>query len=150
MSGGVVQFSMSGIPRGQGRPRATVRKGGFASVYKDSKSRQYELSIAKIAKIAMAGRPPLTGALSASFRFRLQIPKSMPKWLQAKVLAGEEAYLGAFDTSNMIKAVEDAMNKVVFKDDKQIVRLFATKVAAANPGVDVRIEPLIPQDGAAA
>lgn len=143
----VITFSMSGNPRGQGRPRATARHG-FATVYKDSKSRAYERSIAKIARSVMGAREPLRGPLSVSMRFRLSPPKSMPKWLRTRVLAGEEAYLGAFDTSNMVKAIEDAMNKVVFDDDKQIVRLFATKVASERPGVDVRVEALTPQEQA--
>jgi len=135
----VITFSAAGDPRGQGRPRATVRKG-FASVYKDGKSRAYENSIAAIARAVMGARPPLTGALSVSMRFRIMPPASMSKRLRTRVLAGEVAYFGAFDTSNMVKAVEDAMNRVVFVDDKQIVRLFATKVAHERPGVDVRVE----------
>ena len=34
-----------------------------------------------------------------------------------------------------------------FADDKQITRLFLTKVAAERPGVDVRIEAFEPQEG---
>jgi hypothetical protein len=56
------------------------------------------------------------------------------------VLAGEQPFFGRCDLSNMVKAVEDAMNKVVFVDDRQITRLFATKVAHERPGVDVRVE----------
>lgn len=134
-------FSIDGVVRGQGRPRATVR-GGFATVYKDSASRKYETNIAKVARIVMGSRKPLEGPLSVSFRFRLQPPKSMAKGLRRRVLAGEEAYFGAFDTSNMVKALEDAMNKIVYVDDRQIVRLWATKVADERPGVDVRVEAL--------
>ena len=53
------------------------------------------------------------------------------------------------DTSNMVKAIEDAMNGVAFVDDAQIVRLFATKLYAEVPGVDVRVEAFEPQGGAA-
>lgn len=93
----------------------------------------------------MGDRKPLEGPLSVSLRFRVSPPPSWSKRRRARVLAGEEAYFGSFDTDNMIKAVLDPMNEVVFLDDKQIVRLWAEKIAADPPGVDVRIEALEPQ-----
>lgn len=137
-------FSMSGEPRGKGRPRAAVR-GGFARMYTDPKTRKYEASIAKIARVKMGARPPFEGPLSVSLRFRIELPKSMPKYRRARVLAGEEAHTGGPDVDNMAKAVLDAMNGIVFPDDRQIVRLFATKIGAVAAGVDIRIEPLAPQ-----
>lgn len=137
-------FSMSGTPRGQGRPRATAR-GGFAKVYKADKDRSYERSVGQIAKAAMGGAPPFEGPLSVSLRFRLQPPKSMTKRQRAAVLAGEEAYAGAYDIDNLVKSILDGCNKIAFADDKQVVRLFATKIAHERAGVDVRIEPLAPR-----
>jgi len=139
-----ILFSFSGTPIGKGRPRATVR-GGYARVYTDSKTRKYELAVAKIAKITMGSQKPLEGPLSVSMRFRLATPKSMSQRLRRAVLAGEEAYMGAYDLDNLIKAVLDPCNAICFHDDKQVVRLFATKVASEKPGVDIRIEALQPQ-----
>jgi len=71
-------FSMSGAPRGKGRPRATVRKGSrHATTYTDPLTRKYEASVAKIARKAMKGRPPIQGAPSLSPRSRFYLPKSM-------------------------------------------------------------------------
>ena len=137
-------FRFSGNPRGQGRPRATAR-GGFASVYKDPKSRTYEASIAKAAKAMMGERRPLEGPLSVSMRFRMPIPKSATKRARLAMAAGEIAHTAKPDTSNMTKAVEDALNGVAFIDDSQIVRSFCTKVYSDKPGVDVRVEPFAPQ-----
>lgn len=139
---------MSGIPRGQGRPRATARRG-FASVYKDPVTRKYEASITKLAKVLMGDRAPLEGPLSVSMRFRMPIPKSASKRMKIAMAAGEVAHTSKPDTSNMIKAVEDALNKVVFVDDSQIVRSFAQKGYAEKPGVDVHILALAPQELAA-
>lgn len=138
-------FSLAGDPRGKGRPRTSVR-GGFARVYTDAATRKYEASIKHIAALEMRGRAPFEGPLSVSLRFRLSPPKSMSKRQRAAVLAGDEAYLGRVDLDNCAKAVLDAMNGVAFLDDVQIVRLFLTKVAAAQAGADVRIEPLQPQE----
>lgn len=141
-------FSMSGAPRGKGRPRATVR-GGHATTYTDPKTRAYESSVAAIARKAMQGRPPFEGALSVSLRFRLGLPKSMSKRERAAILAGERPYFGRTDTDNMAKAILDGCNAIVWIDDVQITRLFAIKEAAEAPGVDVKVQPLEPQESRA-
>jgi Holliday junction resolvase RusA-like endonuclease len=142
----VVAFSMAGEPRGQGRPRATAR-GGFASVYKDPKSRKYEQSVAAVARAAMGERAPLEGPLSLSLRFRMPIPKSYSKGVRASMASGETAPVSKPDLSNLVKAIEDGMNTIVFVDDSQIVRSFQTKIYAEQPGVDVRVEAYQPQGG---
>lgn len=136
----MVSFSMSGDPRGKGRPRATVR-GPHASVYTDPRTRRYEASVKAIAEKTMAGREPIVGPLAVALRFRIAIPASYSKKRRAAILAGTEPYFGSFDTDNMCKALLDGCNGVVFIDDRQIVRLLALKVPAESPGVDVRVEP---------
>ena len=136
-------FSISVTPRPKGRPRATVRRGkSFATIYTDTETRKYEAAIKSCAVMFMAGRAPLEGPLSVSLRFRLQPPKSMTKRLRAAVLAGEEAYMGSSDLDNYIKSASDSLNGVCWRDDVQIVRLFATKAAAEKPGIDIKIQPL--------
>lgn len=144
----VLEFSMSGAPRGQGRPRTAVR-GRFATIYKDAKSRVYENSVKALAQKAMGDHAPFEGALSASFRFRMPIPKSATKRVKAAMAAGEIAPTTRPDNSNLVKAIEDALNGVAYRDDCQIVRTFITKVYSERPGVDVRVEPLEPQQVAA-
>ena len=144
----LLTFSMNGLPRGQGRPRA-AKRGGFVAVYKADTDRRYEASVAKVAEAAMAGRDPFEGPLSLSLRFRMPIPKSSTKRVKTSMAAGEIPPTTKPDTSNMVKAIEDAMNGVAFVDDAQIVRLFATKLYAEVPGVDVRVEAFEPQGGAA-
>jgi Holliday junction resolvase RusA-like endonuclease len=46
----------------------------------------------------------------------------------------------------MVKSIEDAMNRVVYLDDCQIVRNFNTKIYSEKPGIDVRIESYEPQE----
>jgi len=144
----LLTFAMNGLPRGQGRPRA-VKRGGFVSVYKDEKDRKYEASVAKVAETAMAGRDPFEGPLSLSVRFRMPIPKSSNKRVKTSMAAGEIPPTTKPDTSNMVKSIEDAMNGVAFVDDAQIVRLFASKIYAEVPGVDVRVEAFDHQGGGA-
>lgn len=144
-----IQFSLSCLPKGKGRPRATVR-GDHASVYTDAKTRAFEAGISDAARLVMAGRPALAGALSVSLRFRMPVPKSAPKWQRLGMAAGEIPHVSKSDLDNMVKAVLDGMAAhsrapkvpIVFVNDSQIVRLFATKVYAEKPGIDVRVEPL--------
>jgi Holliday junction resolvase RusA-like endonuclease len=124
-------------------------RGGHATTYTDPKTRAYELSVAAIARAAMKGRPPLEGALSVSLRFRLALPKSMSKRERAAVLAGERPYFGRIDCDNAAKSLLDGCNTIVWRDDVQITRLFVVKEAAEAPGVDVKVQPLEPQESPA-
>jgi Holliday junction resolvase RusA-like endonuclease len=138
-------FSMNGLPRGQGRPRATAR-GAHATVYKDKADRRYEASVARVATSAMAGRPPMLGALQIALRFRMPIPRSHSKAVRIAMAAGEIAPTTKPDLSNLVKAIEDGMNTIVFADDAQIVRAVTSKIYAERPGVDIRVSPFQPQE----
>jgi Holliday junction resolvase RusA-like endonuclease len=141
-------FSMSGEPRGKGRPRTSVR-GGFARVYTDAATRKYEASVRKIATAVMDGDPPLEGALSLSIRLRFPIRKTGSKATKAAKALGEIAPTVKPDWDNAAKAICDALNGVIYLDDSQIVRAFVTKVYSDKPGVDVRVEAYEPQGGEA-
>lgn len=138
-------FSVSIVPRGKGRPRATIRKGRdgsqHAGTYTDAKTRGYEATVRKVAEKAMAGAPPMQGALTVALRFRLLVPVSYSKKRRAAILAGAEPYFGAFDVDNLAKALLDGMNTVVFADDKQVTRLLIIKTAAERAGIDVQVGP---------
>lgn len=139
-------FSMAGVPRGQGRPRATAKRG-YASVYKAGADKKYESSVRAVALKAMAGRDPFEGPLSLALRFRMPIPKSATRRVREGMAAGEIAPTTKPDWDNAAKAICDAMNAVVFVDDAQIVRAFVTKIYAEKPGVDVKVEAFAPQGG---
>jgi Holliday junction resolvase RusA-like endonuclease len=136
-----VTFSFSGVPVAKGRPRATAR-GGFARLYTPGPTRKYETAVKKVAAAVMASRKPFEGPLSVSMRFRLPIPQSATKRAKAAMASGETPHTNKPDADNCAKAVLDALSETVYLDDKQIVRLWITKVYAEKPGVDVKIEPL--------
>lgn len=139
-------FSVPCDPRGKGRPRATTR-GGFASLYTDAQTRKYEAMIKAAAVDAMDGRAPLEGPLTVALRFRYAVPPSFTKRRRAAVLALQEPYFGAFDADNLAKSVLDAMNGVVFVDDRQVLDLMAMKRPWDRAGVDIDIRPFESEAG---
>lgn len=138
--GSLLEFTIPGEPRGKGRPRAARTKGGVR-LYTDAKTESYEALAATSAHQALAGRDPFTEPLNVQVTVRLTPPSSTPKKVRAAIMAGEAPCLGRFDLDNIVKAVLDGCNKVAFRDDRQIVGIYALKVASEAPGVDVRIIP---------
>lgn len=134
-------FALAGKPRGKGRPRFTNR-GGYVKTYTDADTVAYEGGIARVARQALAGAPPLTGPLAAFVRVCVGVPASASKKAQAAMLAGETYPTKVPDLDNIIKGVLDGCNKVAFADDKQIVDLHSTKRYGAEPGVTVTLTEL--------
>ena len=50
------------------------------------------------------------------------------------------------DIDNLIKAVLDALNGLVWKDDRQIVSLFAKKKLSNEPHIEIWIDEMTPLD----
>jgi Holliday junction resolvase RusA-like endonuclease len=66
-----------------------------------------------------------------------------PKWAAKKILKGKAVpCLTRPDTSKLVRAFEDALTGLVFKDDSQVVGTYARKAYAppgTQPGVQARI-----------
>ncbi|MNO01372.1 Endodeoxyribonuclease RusA [compost metagenome] len=70
------------------------------------------------------------------------VPKSMSKKRKAQALAGELKPMKKPDTDNVLKAICDACNGVVWRDDVQNTDGMYRRRYADVPGVKVRIVPL--------
>lgn len=135
-----VSFTVPGEPVGKGRPRATTR-GGHASLYTPAKTVAYEGLIAHAAQQAMAGAPPVECACAVQLSITVSVPASWSKKKQAAALLGEVLPTKKPDADNVVKAVFDGMNGVVWRDDVQAVDLAVRKRYGATPGVFVRVSP---------
>ena len=133
----MVTFRVDGTPIPKGRPRF-ARHGKFVSTYTDKTTLQYEDLIADGAKRAMGSSEPFEMALEAFFYFSIPVPKSYSKKRTEACLSGLERPMKK-DLDNLIKSVGDGMNKIVYKDDGQIVTLHCTKVYG-EPYVEVLIK----------
>lgn len=109
-------FEVPGEPVAKGRPQAKARRGKGGKTYvaqiTPEKTVRYESTVALFAAQAMAGRPLLQGPLWMSVVAFFARPKShekmatAPRWVTKKP-----------DSSNVLKAAEDALNGVVYQDD---------------------------------
>lgn len=139
-----VSFSIPGDARGKGRPRATIR-GHHAAVYTDAKTASYENLVRLSAAGAMIGRTPISEPVSMVIEVRVTPPKSASRKLTASMLLGAVRPAKKPDLTNIMKAVEDGCNGVVYADDSQIVHIVGSKRYDTTPGVDVKVMCLEPQ-----
>lgn len=125
-------FRVFGEVRGQGRPRVDYNR---RRLYKDKKDIKAERRI-KEEYINSGGyyfgKKPL---MMVVISHRV-LPKTRPKKIQS------EPDIYKPDSSNILKCVEDALNKIAYDDDKQIVLSAALK-ANRERGINDYIEVYI-------
>lgn len=136
-----VAFTVPGKPTGKGRPRAVAR-GKFVRMYTPEKTVNYESIVALAASEAMAGRAPIEGPVEVIMHMVLPIPKSWSKRKQQDALDGRLIPTTKPDKDNVIKAVFDAMNDIVWRDDVQVADLTSRKRYGAVPCVQVIVGTL--------
>lgn len=141
MTNPAITFSVPGQPYGKGRPRIG-RVAGHARMFTPEKTVNYENLVKFAAQRSMAGAPLIEGAVYVTLSILCQIPASWSKVKQAAALAGTVYPTTKPDIDNVEKAIFDAINGVVWKDDVQVVDVVKVKRYGATPGVDVRIEVL--------
>jgi Holliday junction resolvase RusA-like endonuclease len=111
-------------------------------MFTPEKTVSYEGLVGWTAAQAMAGRDLMLGPVAAVLHMRLDVPASWSKKKQAEAFAGRLRPTSKPDMDNVVKAVFDALNGVVWRDDVQVVSLHCVKSYAPAPGVYVRIEEM--------
>lgn len=135
------KFIVTGKPIGKGRPRF-VRKTGIA--YTDPKTKEYEGRVKAAAWAAMKADRlmPTSSRCSIKMTAYMEIPKSYPE--KKKIMC----QLGAIipprpDIDNIIKAVCDGGNKIIYLDDAQVWHISAYKQYCKDgekPHLDVTVQ----------
>ncbi len=143
-----VLFTVPGAPQGKGRARVG-KVNGHARMFTPAKTAAYEGLIALAAQAAMAGRAPMAGPVSVGLHVRFPIPASWSQRKKADALRGALLPTGKPDLDNVLKAVGDACNGIVFRDDSAVVHATASKTYSDRPGLTVVVWPYIhqPQSG---
>ena len=140
----IVGFTVDGVPVGKARPKF-ARRGNFVTAYTPSKTKTYEEQVALASRIAMqtVNKTICPSPIQVNMEIFVPIPKSWSKIKRTRALNGEEYPTTKPDVDNVAKGVLDALNGIVFEDDKQVVGLFIVKRYSDRPRVDVRVYEVI-------
>ena len=138
-----IEFIVPGEVRGQGRPRATIR-GNHASVYESSQDRASKHNIQLYAAEAMRAEgyalaKPDGMGITVKAEVFVRVPSSMSKKKRVDALAGWIKPQRKPDLDNVLKALLDAMNGVVYGDDVQVAKVVASRHYAEAWGLKVTV-----------
>ena len=133
-----LEFVVYGVAAPKGSAKAFMPKGArFPIVTHDSpKTKPWQQLVADRASAALepSGGAMFDGALALSVTFYLPRPKSLPKRVTEHVTRP--------DLDKLVRAVKDALTKVAWQDDGQVVHVNATKrfaAVGAAPHAQIRI-----------
>lgn len=130
-----LHITVPGPPQGKGRARF-----GNGRTYTPAKTVAYEGLIALAGQEAMNGRDLIERPIYLRVTAIFATPKS---WSKKKRSARPiHWHTSRADLDNIIKAVGDGLNGIVWKDDSQIAMVQAQKMYGATPGLDIAVEPL--------
>lgn len=134
----MITFTVPGAPQGKGRPRVG-KIGAHARLFTPAKTVAYEGLVAHAAAQALAGRPLLDAAVACNVFMDCPVPASWSGKKQRMALAGEVMPTSKPDADNVVKAIFDGLNGVLWRDDVQVVDLRVRKRYAATPAVRVEV-----------
>jgi Holliday junction resolvase RusA-like endonuclease len=136
----MIRFFVPGIPRTAGSKRAFVINGRAIVTEDNKRSKNWRAAVALVANEHFLS--PYTGPLRATFTFHILRPKghmgkhgvrpSAPKYPAVRP-----------DVSKTIRATEDALTGIAWKDDAQIVEQIAAKLyTESTAGAWITIEEM--------
>lgn len=136
---GYVRFSVLGEPRGKGRPQFTTR-GGYAKAITPEATVSYE-NLIMIEYRRQCGTKKFRDDDMIGIRIVAYygIPKSISKKKRLEMLDGIIRPTKKPDNDNIVKVVEDALNNVAYKDDKNIVDCVVQKYYSEQPQVIIEM-----------
>lgn len=135
-----INFTVMGEPKGKGRPRF-CRNTGHAITPKDTVN--YE-TLVKMEYTQACGELmfPDDAMLDMRIKAYYSIPKSASKKRHAAMLGGDIRPTKKPDMDNVIKIIADALNKIAYRDDTQIVDCQVRKFYSEKPRVEVMIQTI--------
>jgi Holliday junction resolvase RusA-like endonuclease len=131
----MIIIELLGEPKGKGRPRFARRTG---HAYTPQKTASYEACLRHEAALAMAGQPPIEGAVCVQMSAYFSIPQSWSTKKRDAALAGTIRPAKRPDLDNICKML-DALNGVVWRDDAQIVQGLIEKHYSDRPRLRVEV-----------
>lgn len=137
-----IRIELAGAVRGKQR----VRRAQLGHSYTPDRTVRFEDRLSLAAQTAMAGRPPLDGPLNLVVEMHFPVPPSKPKRWREAALSGQIRPTVKPDWDNGGK-LTDALNLIVWVDDKQIVDARVVKFYSTNPRTVVTVSPINQPEG---
>ena len=128
----VIRLVIPGEPVAKARPRFS--KYG---TYNTEKTVNYETLVKEL--FIISKQEQIQGMLSVEIDCYFGIPKNTSKVKTNKMLSTELRPIKKPDTDNVAKICLDALNKLAYKDDSQVVRLLVNKWYGNVPRVEIII-----------
>lgn len=136
-----IKIVVAGEPQGKGRPRF-IRTATGGRAITPPKTRAYEDFIkweyTRQCNYFFKDKTMLKMEINAFFK----VPSSKSKKQKEKMLNNEIRPTKKPDMDNIVKAVADALNKVAYIDDSQIVECIVKKYYSKEPRIEIFIEEI--------
>lgn len=131
-----ITVTVPGDPVAKGRPRFT-RTGRS---YTPAKTEKFENLVRLAYSLQQPDLDPTEGPIELTVRAYFSIPKSWSKKKQAEAATEQMKKISKPDLDNCLKAVQDGLNGVAWKDDAQVADTHTSKRYSTRPRVDIIIE----------
>lgn len=132
----MISFVVEGDPKGKGRPRFTYKGHAFTP----KNTAMYENYVRLKASEALPeGFKPYTKPLEVVIVCNYKIPKSFTKKKRELAINGYIYPTVKPDVDNIVKAILDSMNGIVYEDDKQVIHCDVYKFYDDNPRTIVTV-----------
>lgn len=142
----LIEFWVPGIPQPGGSKDGfyNPKLGRVMIVDSNKKVKPWRACVSAAAQEAMGNMPPLMGPLIVRFDFVYNRPKGhFGSGKNAGVLKRNAPAFHVVkpDTTKLVRAAEDALKGITWKDDSQITTQGASKRYGNQPGCRIRISP---------
>jgi Holliday junction resolvase RusA-like endonuclease len=127
-------ITVPGVARGKGRPRF-----GNGRTFTDSKTANAEAWV-KVCAMQQVGQLMLECPLAVLIKVTCEIPASWSKVKRALAANGDIRPTARPDVDNIAKLACDSLNKIIWRDDAQIVTLTVAKVFGPEAGTEITVE----------
>lgn len=118
----MIELIIPGQPTGKARPRVT--KWG---AYTPEKTVNYETLVKEMFAIKYPDHKPYEKEVALFVDAYFEIPKSAPKSKRIAMKHNDIRPIKKPDVDNIVKIIGDALNKLAYRDDSQIVSTTITK-----------------------
>ena len=132
----VIKITVPGDPVAKGRPRFT--RTGHS--YTPPKTKQFENLVRLAYTLQQPDRDPAEGPIELTVRVYFAIPTSWSKKKQEAAATEQMKKISKPDLDNCLKAVQDGLNGVAWKDDAQVTDTHSSKRYSKRPRVEIEIK----------